>query len=519
MAEAFKLASPHYRRPSTFQEKLGKPSSTLPLCERSLMEKAFKEDSHSHSFSFARSPNTPLTPNFQPRHPTNFVSISRKFQGGNSHDNNITGSFLIDPRIRIPAGVLRAFDSDHSLRRRGSRPNALVGSKSTKSDDEKPNLFLSTKNGTIDVDVELVSSPVPLVSESSSKSITVLELNEERSLRPLGHCSAAHGENAGIAVRIGAPHPRPAFHLCINLRIELDSIESPLPSTPSQVSSKSGKKLLQRHRPRQEAEELVSSNNFPAITEDITIQTSSRVAQTEKQSSPIRVLLPQTYHGPVTVTSTTDFTSSSHALHPSATVCLSNSLKETTVLMSETTKTHGNGGQKRKMGYFIHSYSFNEDEDPSPQISQAASSPDHSEDGDDEQWIFVTPSVPTHRGRNAHMPQLQVIGETRSQHKGNPYCEWFGDRVDIRVEFTRPPSANGEAGLSLQNDAVHVIQPEVWLGYSDEEEQFTDQLRHLVDKCATTSCVETQDRHGRVNVEDSRKGVNFLRWLTLGCVS
>jgi len=84
--------------------------------------------------------------------PTNFVSLSRKSTYKHStfslfpsrhESSSITGSFVIDPHLRLPAGLLKAVDS---------------GSASASALRSRKNLVLEVENGSINVDIHLTPS-------------------------------------------------------------------------------------------------------------------------------------------------------------------------------------------------------------------------------------------------------------------------------------------------------------------------------------------------------------------------
>ena len=86
--------------------------------------------------------------------PPNFVSLSRKGPYKHStfsfspsrhkaESSSITGSFVFDPHLRLPAGLLKAVDS---------------GSASASALRTRKNLVLEVENGSINVDIHLTPS-------------------------------------------------------------------------------------------------------------------------------------------------------------------------------------------------------------------------------------------------------------------------------------------------------------------------------------------------------------------------
>ncbi len=91
--------------------------------------------------------------------PTNFVSLSRKsshkrssflFWKRKAKPSSITGSFVIDPLLRLPTGLLKVIDS-----------TLLTPNTHTPAHQNRKNLVLEVENGGIDVDIHLVPSKIP----------------------------------------------------------------------------------------------------------------------------------------------------------------------------------------------------------------------------------------------------------------------------------------------------------------------------------------------------------------------
>ncbi len=109
--------------------------------------------------------------------PTNFVSLSRKsshkpssflFWKRKANPSSITGTFVIDPLLRLPTGLLKVIDS-----------NLLTPNSHTPAHQNRKNLVLEVENGGIDVDIHLVPSKIP----RREAAVTVHpELEQKRSI-------------------------------------------------------------------------------------------------------------------------------------------------------------------------------------------------------------------------------------------------------------------------------------------------------------------------------------------------
>ena len=111
--------------------------------------------------------------------PTNFVSLSRKRTSKRStfsffplrhkaESASITGSFVIDPHLRLPPGLLKAVDS---------------GSTSAVALRTRKNLVLEVENGSINVDIHLTPSMPPsrrLRKFSTTSSAIIPDQTEPR---------------------------------------------------------------------------------------------------------------------------------------------------------------------------------------------------------------------------------------------------------------------------------------------------------------------------------------------------
>lgn len=98
--------------------------------------------------------------------PTNFVSLSRKstykrhrlpvfLSRRKYNSSSIMGTFVIDPHLRLPAGLLKLVES--------SSPPLDVRPVSLKP--RRKNLVLETEDGAIDVDIQIIPSKVNLYKE------------------------------------------------------------------------------------------------------------------------------------------------------------------------------------------------------------------------------------------------------------------------------------------------------------------------------------------------------------------
>ncbi|CAA7268891.1 unnamed protein product [Cyclocybe aegerita] len=386
---------------------------------------------------------------------TNYVSLSRKCTQRRARFSllsnrqktrtaSITGSFAIDPQLRIPASLLRTVDPRASAPGEERRATCnLLGeqlartrskSKFSGQRRRRKNLVLEVENGGIDVDIELIPTPSSALISTSRLDIV------DASVAPNPATRTSVDKPAGCST--SDLRARSSLHRGQSTRSEL-IVKKPIPTVidlrlkeRNGTSSKRQKRIpslvarFDAPHPRPPLHIFASTIVDPLAV----VNNACSVLEAPAWSrSPVKLHLPRTFHGPL-------------AIHVAAAdvnthIFLSQELSEAAVVLSETAFYRA---------YFVGGLaSFRDTEDISDGW-ELVEEIEEDEEGRREEPAtdLVEPLAQGDSGANdidrtghheamdpANATTLALKVSEARKHADHESCEqeWFGDKIEILV--------------------------------------------------------------------------------------